>query len=44
MARPTTFYRFIFADGTAIVAAGFDRIEMQALVRDHGKLVSKERY
>lgn len=36
------FFRFIFEDGYEIVARGFDKSELMAEEREHGKLIRKE--
>ena len=38
-----TFYWFIFTDGYRCCARGFDRIEKQHIIAEHGKIVSKVR-
>lgn len=35
------WYRFVWSDGTVSICKGYDKAEMQAMVRNHGKLVSK---
>lgn len=37
------FYWFTFADGFSVCTRGFSAQEMRVQVRNHGKLISKER-
>ena len=37
------WYRFEWADGTISYAAGYSKVEMSHMVRNHGKLLSKTR-
>ncbi len=38
----STFYWFTFADGYRVCVRGFDRVEMQHMVREHGKLIGRD--
>lgn len=35
------WYRFLFEDGTVTICRGYDRTEMENMVRKHGKLINK---
>lgn len=38
----TKWYKFTWEDGIITIARGYDRTEMQALIRKHGQLVARQ--